>query len=48
MKKGEPGKAGRPGPSIVAAYVDPETLDLVLTREDGEELKAHLGAVVQG
>lgn len=38
-KRGEPGKPGSPGQAIVAGYVDPKALMIVLTRDDGEEIK---------
>lgn len=45
-KKGEPGK-GIPGANLVAAYVERGTGTLVLTRDDGLEIKADLSGLVE-
>ena len=45
-KKGEPGK-GVPGANLIAAYVEQDTATLVMTRDDGVEIKADLSALIQ-
>jgi len=41
-KEGREGKQGETGAAIIAAYADTEKLELVLTRDDGVEVKADL------
>ena len=45
-KKGEPGK-GISGANLVAAYVERDTATLVMTRDDGVEIKADLSALLR-
>ncbi len=48
--RGEPGregKAGETGASIIAAYADAAKLELILTRDDGVEVKADLYELAQ-
>lgn len=41
-ERGLQGVEGRPGPGLLAGYVDAEDLKLMLTKEDGSELKIDL------
>jgi hypothetical protein len=46
-ERGEPGPEGKAGPGIIAGVVDPVTLQLTLTREDGEEIEIDLTGVAE-
>lgn len=43
--RGEDGRAGKAGPEIVAAYLDPGAQHIVLTKDDGTEIKIDLSAL---
>lgn len=46
-KRGDRGEKGAAGANLIAAYVDRDSLELVLTREDGAEIKADLVGLTQ-
>jgi len=46
-KPGDPGKEGRAASEVVALYTDPKAMQLILTKDDGTEMKADLADFAQ-